>query len=104
MAEVLLSVKNLKVVRDGEEIIKNLSFEVRESETLIILGPNGAGKSTLLRTLLGLLPYSGEIIWHAKSISYLPPQELFQRKGPRAFCRSSYCDCRHYFLFSFSGL
>jgi zinc transport system ATP-binding protein len=47
---------------------------------LIILGPNGAGKSTLLRTLLGLLPYSGEIIWSTTSISYLPPQELFQRK------------------------
>jgi len=81
MSEVLLRVKNLNVVRDGVEIIKDLSFEVRERETLIILGPNGAGKSTLLRTLLGLLPYSGEIIWHAKSISYLPPQELFQRKG-----------------------
>jgi ABC-type molybdenum transport system ATPase subunit/photorepair protein PhrA len=57
MSEVLLRVKNLNVARDGEEIIKNLSFEVRERETLIILGPNGAGKSTLLRTLLGLLPY-----------------------------------------------
>jgi zinc transport system ATP-binding protein len=69
------------VVRDGEPIIKDMSFEVREKETLIILGPNGAGKSTLLRTLLGLLPYTGEIVWSTKSISYLPPQELFQRRG-----------------------
>jgi zinc transport system ATP-binding protein len=77
----ILEVKKLNVVLDGEEIIKDLSFEVKERETLIILGPNGAGKSTLLRTLLGLVPYSGEVIWHTKSISYLPPQELFQRKG-----------------------
>jgi len=81
MPEVILSVKALNVVRDGEPIIKDMSFEVREKETLIILGPNGAGKSTLLRTLLGLLPYSGEIVWHTKSISYLPPQELFQSRG-----------------------
>jgi zinc transport system ATP-binding protein len=80
MSEFVLRVKGLNVVRDGEEIIKDLSFEVREKETLIILGPNGAGKSTLLRALLGLLPYSGEIKWYTKSISYLPPQELFQRK------------------------
>jgi len=78
--DLILKVKNLNVMRDGEEIIKDLTFEVKEKETLIILGPNGAGKSTLLRTLLGLLPYSGEVIWHTKSISYLPPQELFQRR------------------------
>jgi zinc transport system ATP-binding protein len=78
--DLILKVKHLNVVRDGEEIIKDLTFEVKERETLIILGPNGAGKSTLLRTLLGLLPYSGEIIWSTKSISYLPPQELFQRR------------------------
>ncbi len=81
MSEVVLRVKNLRVVLEGLEIIKDLSFEVKERETLIILGPNGAGKSTLLRTLLGLLPYSGEIVWNAESISYLPPQELLQRKG-----------------------
>jgi ABC-type Mn2+/Zn2+ transport system ATPase subunit len=79
--ELILKVKNLNVVLDGEEIIKDLTFEVKERETLIILGPNGAGKSTLLRTLLNLVPYSGEVIWHTKSISYLPPQELFLRKG-----------------------
>jgi len=81
MSEIILSVKGLNVVRDGEPIIKDMSFEVKERETLIILGPNGAGKSTLLRTLLGLLPYTGEIVWRTKSISYLPPQEFFQRRG-----------------------
>jgi zinc transport system ATP-binding protein len=79
--ELILKVKNLNVVLDGAEIIKDLTFEVKERETLIILGPNGAGKSTLLRTLLGLVPYYGEVLWNTKSISYLPPQELFQRKG-----------------------
>lgn len=77
----ILKVKNLNVVFDGEEIIKDLTFEVKARETLIILGPNGAGKTTLLRTLMDLNRYSGEITWYTKSISYLPPQELFQRKG-----------------------
>jgi ABC-type Mn2+/Zn2+ transport system ATPase subunit len=81
MPEEILKVKHLNVVLDGEEILKDLSFEVKERETLIILGPNGAGKTTLLRALIGLIPYSGEITWSTQRINYLPPQEVFQRKG-----------------------
>lgn len=80
MPELILKVKDLNVELDGEEIIKDLSFEVSERETLVFLGPNGAGKTTLLRTLVGLLPYRGEISWATKDISYLPPQELLHRK------------------------
>jgi len=81
MSNKILIVKNLNVKFDEEEIIKDLSFEVTEGDVITILGPNGSGKTTLLRTLVGLLPYTGEIYWATKNISYLPPQELFQRKG-----------------------
>ena len=80
MSKEILTVKNLNVAYNGEAIIKDLSFGVTEGEVLTILGPNGAGKTTLLRALVGLLPYQGEIYWATKNISYLPPQELFQRK------------------------
>jgi zinc transport system ATP-binding protein len=77
---VLLEVKNLNVNLDGEKILENLSFQVKQGEILTILGPNGAGKSVLLRTLLGLLPYEGTINWRQKSrIGYLP-QGLTQLK------------------------
>lgn len=75
-----LQVKNLTVELNGQKIIENLSFEVKKGETLIVLGPNGAGKTTLLKALLNLIPYQGEIAWSVKNISYLPPNELLQRK------------------------
>lgn len=81
MSKTMLKVENLDVNFDGLEVITDLSFQVKEGEVLVILGPNGAGKTTLLRTLLGLIPYKGEIIWATKNISYLPPQELFERRG-----------------------
>jgi len=77
----ILKVENLNVKLNDEEIIKNLSFSVKEKEVLVILGPNGAGKTTLLRTLLGIIPYTGKIKWTTKNISYLPPQEFFARKN-----------------------
>ena len=77
---ILLEVKNLNVNLEGEKVIENLSFQVRQGEILTILGPNGSGKSVLLRTLLGFLPYQGEIIWQKKpKIGYLP-QGLTQLK------------------------
>jgi len=78
--DAILSVKNLNVILEGEEIIRDLSFEIKENEIFTILGPNGAGKTILLRTLLGFLPYKGEIKWKKElKIGYLP-QGLTQLK------------------------
>lgn len=39
----------------GQEVLKNVSLDVREGEFAAVLGENGAGKSTMLRQLAGLL-------------------------------------------------
>ncbi len=78
--QLALRVKDLTVTLNHHPILENLNFEVKKGETLIILGPNGAGKTTLLRALLGLVPYQGQVDWSVKNTSYLPPNELLQRK------------------------
>lgn len=45
----IIEVKNLRKSFGETEVIKDISFEVREGETLAIIGPSGSGKSTLLR-------------------------------------------------------
>ena len=45
------------------EVLKSISFEVKERETLCILGGSGGGKSTLLKVMIGVLkPTSGTVI------------------------------------------
>jgi len=83
MKELMLKVEKLSVVLDGEEIIKDLSFEVKEGDIITILGPNGAGKTVLLKTLLGIFPYQGKIQWNPKArIGYVPQRLPFIKDFP----------------------
>jgi ABC-2 type transport system ATP-binding protein len=60
--KITLSVQNLKKVIGKKEIIKGLTFDLREGEVFGFLGPNGAGKTTTIRMLVGLIkPTSGSI-------------------------------------------
>ncbi|MFJ7727648.1 ABC transporter ATP-binding protein [Neobacillus sp. NPDC097160] len=60
--KITLSVKNLKKVIGKREIIKGLTFDLREGEVFGFLGPNGAGKTTTIRMLVGLIkPTSGSV-------------------------------------------
>ena len=77
----VLTVNNLQIAYEGNQVVSNLSFTVEKRDILIILGPNGAGKTSLLRALQNLLPYQGSVSWNAQKISYLPPQEFLQRQN-----------------------
>jgi ABC-2 type transport system ATP-binding protein len=62
MEKTTLSVHNLRKVIGRKEIIKGISFELKEGEVFGFLGPNGAGKTTTIRMLVGLIkPTSGSI-------------------------------------------
>ena len=82
-SNAILTVKNLNVSFDGDHILRDLDFSVSKGDVLAIVGPNGAGKSVLFRTLLGLIPYSGEIEWIKDlKISYVPQKFSIDRELP----------------------
>jgi zinc transport system ATP-binding protein len=75
--EALLTVSNLTVRFGPRIVIENLSFDVRQRETLAVIGPNGSGKTVLLRALLGLIPYTGKIRWAEGTRAGYVPQKTF---------------------------
>lgn len=59
---------------DYQEILHDVTFDVRAGEILGLVGESGTGKTTLARTILGMLqPDAGEVIHYTKR-----PQMIFQ--------------------------
>lgn len=49
----MLSLKNLKVFVNHQEIIKNLNYQFKKNKVYAVMGPNGSGKSTLAYAIAG---------------------------------------------------
>ncbi len=62
MKDEVLLLDNVTKTIKGRQIIKEISFSIKQGEVMGFLGPNGAGKSTTLRMIVGLSkPTSGKI-------------------------------------------
>jgi Fe-S cluster assembly ATP-binding protein len=74
----MLSIKNLYVSVDGQEILKGINLEVKPGEIHAIMGPNGSGKSTLANVLAGKEEYEvteGEITYFGEDLLEKSPED-----------------------------
>ena len=55
----MLAVENYQVSYGASDIIKDMSFNIKENEIVAIVGRNGMGKSTLMKSLVGMIPSKG---------------------------------------------
>ena len=77
----MLEVKNLYSGYDGRDILKDISFKVKNGENLCIVGPNGCGKSTLLKSIANLLEHRGSVIIDGKEVSSMDKKSFARKIG-----------------------
>ncbi len=66
----MLSVTGLNVFYGESHVVRDVSFELKDGETIAIMGRNGMGKSTLLKSLIGVLrPRGGNIVLNGQDIT-----------------------------------
>jgi len=76
----MLRIQNVsKTYPSGTQALKNVSFEVKDGEFMVVIGLSGSGKSTLLRCINRLIePTEGKVFWDDVDITAAPPADLRQ--------------------------
>jgi len=82
-ARSAIAFEDVRIGFDEGQILRGVSFQVREQETVVLLGETGTGKTLTLKMAAGLLrPDSGRIDVLGQKVSEMPEKDLltFRRK------------------------
>lgn len=79
MSGPLIELAGVGKAFDGNEVLRDLSLEVRRGETFAILGGSGSGKSVTLKLMIGLLrPDAGRIRIEGRDVTGLAEREWIE--------------------------
>jgi osmoprotectant transport system ATP-binding protein len=82
VTEALLEIRNLSCSIGGRAILRDISLDVGEGETVVLLGRSGSGKTTLLKTVNGLIaPTAGTIRFAGRTTAEWDPIHLRRSMG-----------------------
>lgn len=76
MLKPIITLKDIAVSFDGEQVLKNFNLTIGDGEFVTLLGPSGCGKTTVLRTIGGFVtPDSGDVFFGDEKINNVPPHK-----------------------------
>ena len=81
MSDTILSIKHVSKEFSGNQVLKDISMDIRKGEVHALIGENGAGKSTLMNILFGMAVihetggYSGTIEINGKEEKIHTPHD-----------------------------
>ncbi|MBN1210961.1 MAG: ATP-binding cassette domain-containing protein [candidate division Zixibacteria bacterium] len=72
----MIEFRNIDFGYDEKLVLRDVSFDIDPTESVVIMGPSGSGKSTVLRLILGLeCPQRGEIRIDGRNICVMKEKD-----------------------------
>lgn len=69
MSDIILEINHLKKSYGQNQVLKDISLQVKKGEVISIIGSSGSGKSTFLRSINLLeTPTEGQILYHGQDV------------------------------------
>ena len=76
---LMIRVENIKKSFGAQTVLKDISFDVTEGESVAIIGSSGTGKSVLIKHLVGLLnPDAGKVFIEGENIVGMLERQLLR--------------------------
>lgn len=81
--DVVFEAKHISFSYDGKnEVLRDISFQIKKGETIALVGENGSGKSTLVKLLLDLYqPTEGQLEFYGVPYEDYAPRGIQNRIG-----------------------
>lgn len=77
----LLELRNVSRQFGSQHVLRDISLEVFEGETLVIIGESGCGKSVTMKILMALLaPSAGEMLWDNRDVRTMSEREITRKR------------------------
>ena len=76
MLENIIELRNLSKKYEDNQVLDNLSLDIKKNEFLTLLGPSGCGKTTTLKIIAGFeYADEGTVLFEERDITDIPPHE-----------------------------
>jgi phospholipid/cholesterol/gamma-HCH transport system ATP-binding protein len=98
--EVIISVRHVDKFLGGKPVLRDLSIDVKQGESLVIVGGSGQGKSVTLKHMIGLMqPDEGHVYVLGEDLCCLEARELnrFRQHFGMAFQEGALFDSMNVF-------
>lgn len=89
----LLQIKDLNVIFNDNQVLRDINLKIHRGETIAIIGESGCGKTVLLKNMIGLItPTTGRVLFNGVDLAKLSDKDLAETR------------CHYGFVFQMAAL